>query len=252
MKCRLCGARVLRKNDHCTQCGAKIMRNPHAIRKLMFRLVLLFILLIIAGIIFIIGLHIFDRTHRSKALLQGLYTGMTKQEMIQVLKEDYPMFYNGKQMKNANAPAGADDMTYVAYAEYCNALDLKRPMCLEVHFFTAGKEQYVHSYTISTPYTFQSTDGGTDKVVAHDIQTKVVPALESKYGTSEAAEGDVEYLKHFNVRESVTAKLGKVSKLLGFQDALLNEFKTYESTNICIGITYEGFSSASFRKWLFG
>lgn len=252
MKCRLCGARVLRKNGHCTQCGAKIMRNPNALRKMMFRLFLLFILLIIAGIVFIISLHIFDRTHRGKALLQGLYTGMTKQEMIQVLKEDYPMFYNGKQMKDSDVPAGADDMTYVAYTEYSNALDLKRPMCLEVYFFTVGKEQYVHSYTLSTPFTFGTEEGGLDKVVSHSLQTQIIPALENKYGSSEQAAGETEYVKQFNIKESVTAKQSKVSKLLGYQDALLNEFKAYESTSFCISITYEGYSSASFRKWLFG
>lgn len=252
MKCRLCGAKVKRKNGHCTRCGAKIMRNPNEIRKLMFKAFLALIGLILLFVAFIISLFIFDKTHQDDALLPGLYTGMTKLDMLIKLQADYPYFYNGKQTKAENPPEGTEPMVYTAYTEYGKALGLNRAMQLEAYFFESGGEIYLHSYTLSMPYiTALSNDGTVDKVTVHDIQTKVVPVLTELYGESENAEGTTEYLTHFNFGESVRAEYSKVSKLVGYQDALLSQFKSYESMSTCLRITYAGKSSKLFWHTLF-
>ena len=252
MKCRLCGAKVQRKNGHCTQCGARIMRNPNQMRKRMFRVFLVTVVAVLLFGVFLILLQIYDKTHQGKALLPGLYTGMTKLEMIRTLKDDYPAFYNGKQMNSENVPDNAAPMTFVAYSEYSNTLGLNRAMELEVHFFVSGGEYYVHSYTLSIPYiTEMSETGAVDKVTVHDIQTKILPSLTSLYGESEHAEGAIDYITHFNIKESVCAEQCKVSDLLGYQDALLTTFKSYTGNSTCIRITYEGFCSKLFWHSLF-
>ena len=254
MKCRLCGARVRRKEDHCTQCGAKIMRNPNASKKLMMRLFLFLLVLLLVLLLFAGCMMIYDKVHRSDALLPGLYTGMTKQEMLKTLKTDYPVFYSGgKQMRNPTGERGKENtLVDVAYTNYSNALGLNRPMCFEATFYTLSGQEFLDTYSITMPYIMNAEDGGTNKTAIHDIQTKIVPVLTEQYGASEPAGGETEYLAHFNFVESVRATQTRLSKLPGYGDALLGEFSSYEDMSFCVRITYEGYSFTKLRKQLSG
>ncbi|MBR5372987.1 MAG: hypothetical protein IK130_12335 [Oscillospiraceae bacterium] len=255
MKCRLCGAAVKRKNGHCTQCGAKIMRNPNEYRKNLFKLFLFFCVMVLAVIVFIVSMLIFDKAHQDEALLPGLYTGMTKQEMIQTLQRDYPAFSGGKQLRSTNDIQNSDgSMIYVSYSEYSKVLGQNRPMAFVATLFGMNNQQYLDTYSVVIPYvTDAESDGSSgNKSAVYDIQTKILPVLINKYGASEEAGGIVEYYRQFNFSESVTATDSKVSDLPEYEDALLKEFKGYEGTSFCVTITYAGNSFNRLRKTLFG
>ena len=256
MKCRLCGAAVKRKNGHCTQCGAKIMRNPNEYRKNLFKLFMFFCVLILVVIVFIVSMLIFDKAHQDEALLPGLYTGITKQEMVQTLQKDYPAFYeNAKQMRNPNASSDGDgSMIYVSYAEFSKVLGQSRPMAFVATLYAIGNQQYLDTYTVAIPYVSEADADGASasKAAVYDIQTKILPILTQKYGASEDAGGIVEYYKQFNFSESVSATDGRISDLPNYEDALQREFKGYDGKNFCLMVTYEGNSFSRLRKKLFG
>lgn len=238
MKCKHCGAQM-DKSLICPKCGLSYPPRKLALNKILMIAGGSIVVLSVLG--FFIALKIYDKMHQDNALLPGIYAGMTKQELYAVLKNDYPALYDGKVLENPKARKGADPMSYVSYAEYCNVLGLRNAMELEVSFVTSGNTQYVDSYTLSLPYTVGSTDATSGEIIQDDINTHLIPMLERKYGPS--IDSDVEYEQKFGIRESVRLTVSRTDQLLDFKNYSKTDFSIYGSQNYCTRIAYQGSSS---------
>ena len=238
MKCKNCGFKV-GKNYVCPRCG---LSYPKYTAPIWIKIVLVLTgLAVIAVIGIFVALKVYDSSHQENALLPGIYAGMTKQELYSVLENKYPALYGGKMTQNPKVRDGADSLSYVAYTSYCNALSLNRAMELEVTFVTSGGTQFVDSYKLSLPYIADSDTPQLDSVVEQDLNDKLIPLLEQKYGVSE--ETDVEYEKHFGYKESVRLTISRADQLLDFQSGVQKQFSAYDDSSFCARIAYQGSSS---------
>jgi len=232
MKCEHCGAK-LGKELICPKCGHSRSPRKRSAKKI--------IIASAAGVAAaaaggFAALRIYDSVHQSNALLPGIYAGMTKAEFYTELKQRYSALYGGKVIENPFVREGADRLSYTAYAEYCNALSLNRPMELEVTFVSSGGTQYVDSYTLSFPYITE-----TASEIKDDIREKVIPVLEGKYGAS--LEDGGEYKAEFGIRESVSVYISRADSLLDYNNYSATTFHAYGDNNYCCRITYQGSSS---------
>lgn len=238
MKCKNCGYKV-GKNYVCPRCG---LSYPKYTAPIWLKIVLVVSGLAVVAVIGVfIALKIYDSSHQSNALLPGIYAGMTKKDFNVTLKNQYPSLAGGKYMENPKVREGADTISYVAYATYCNALSINGAAELEVTFVSSGGTEFVDSYKLSVPFIADANTPKLDSVVEENLNKKIIPMLEGKYGVSD--ETDVEYEKHFGLKESVRLTISRADQLLGFKDAALTSFAGYNEDSFCARISYQGSSS---------